>query len=349
MINKGHVLDVQSMRIWHLSPIQAIYVRIRGMKLLDVSLEDIDLKDERFRISYHFDLEKLLFSIKKMGLVCPLFIVKRKGPRYVVLSGWKRVLACVELSFTHVPAFLYEEKNDGRAFLLSLYENWAIRNFNILEKAEILRKLQAFIGDEKKIVKQFFPLLGIPATLSYFDLYLKIGGLDSKWKRIIFEKKIPLTSAHILTEFSPEDRERLIPLIEPMGLNKLKQFLEDLFELSKKTGDLPETILSNPKIQSFIRNDKLSSLQKAEKIRALLRTKRYPHLEAWKHTFTTSLKKARLAKYVVFDSPSFFEDGQFDMTFSLKDKEAFQKRLAKLQDLVSDDALFSIFKSYPDE
>lgn len=319
------------------------------MKLFDVSLDELDLQDERFRISYHFDLEKLLLSIKKIGLVYPLFVVKRRGPQYVVLSGWKRVLACFELSLTHVPVFLHEEEDDCRAFLLSLYENWAIRNFNILEKAEILHKLNGFIGDEIKIVRQFFPLLGIPATLSYFDIYLKIAGLDSLWKKIIYRKNIPLTTVHLLTEFAPEDRERLIPLIEPMSLNKLKQFLEDLFELSKKTGDLPETILSKPEIQSIIRNDKLSSLQKAEKIRALLRTKRYPHLEAWRQSFTTSLKKARLSKHIVFDSASFFEDGQFDVTFSLKDKEAFQKRLARLQYLVSDDALFSIFKSYPDE
>ena len=319
------------------------------MKFLDVTLEDIDIQDERFRISYQFDLKRLLHSIEKIGLVCPLVVVKRRGPRYVILCGWKRVLACIELSLTRIPVILYEDEDDYRAFLLSLYENWAIRNFDILEKAEILRILNAFIGDEKKIVRQFFPLLGIPETLSYFDIYLEIAGLDSKWKKIIYEKKIPLTSAHLLTEFAPEDRERLIPVVEPMSLNKLKQFLEDLFELSKKTEDLPRTILAKPEIQSVVRNDKLSSLQKAEKIRVLLRTKRCPHLEAWKKSFTSSLKKAGLSKHVVFDSPSFFEDGQFDVTFSLNDKEAFLKRLAKLQDLASDDALFSIFKSYPDE
>ncbi len=313
------------------------------MKLLDVSLDDIDPQDERFRFSYHYDPEKLLLSLKEIGLVSPLVVVRREGPRYILVSGWKRVFACCELSLSRVPVFLLEEDDDCRAFCLSLYENLAIRNFNLLEKAEILCKLNGFIKDEKKVVKRFFPLLDIPATLSYFDIYLKIAGLDSLWKKIIYEKKMPLPSAHLLTEFAPEDRERLIPLIVPMSLNKLKQFLEDLSELSKKTGDLPKTILSTPEIQSVTRNDNLSSLQKSDKIRALLRTRRYPQLSAWKKSFVTSLKKARLSKDVVFDSPSFFEDGEFGVTFSLNDKEAFQKRLAKLQDLVSDEALFSIF------
>ena len=318
------------------------------MKFLDVPLNDIDLQDERFRFSYHFDLEKLRFSIKQIGLVCPLIVVKRGGPQYVILSGWKRVLACHELSLTHVPVFPIHEELDYTAFLFSLYENLALRNFNILEKAEIVDKLNGFIGDEIKIIKQFFHLLDIPATLTYFDIYRKIARLDSAWKKTIFEKKIPLSSIQILTEFTPEERAPLLPLILPLNANKLKQFCEDLYELSKKTGDSAKILLSSPEIQAVSRNDKLSSLQKAENIRSMFRAKRYPTLTSWKKTFDTSIKKARLSKNVTYDSASLFEDGEFNVTFSLKDKEILQKRLAKLQDLLSDEDLFSLFKSYPD-
>jgi len=318
------------------------------MKLLEVPLDDINQKDERFRFSYHFDLHKLLISIKKFGLVCPLVVVKRDESKYVLVSGWKRVLACLELSLTHVPVYLLDEQDDCRAFLLCLYENWAARNFNILEKAEILLNLNGFMGNEKKIVKHYFPLLDIPATLTYFDTYLKIALLDPTWKKIIFKKKIPLASVQLLTEFSPEDREPLLPLVLPLNVNKLRQFLEDLYDLSKKTGDSPKVLLSAPDILSVSQSENLSSLQKAEKIRSLLRAKRYPTLSSWKKSFDTSLKKARLSKEVDFDSASFFEDGEFTVTFSLKNKRAFQKRLSKLQDLISDEDLFSMFKSFSD-
>jgi len=318
------------------------------MKLLEVPLDDINQKDERFRFSYHFDLKKLLISIKKVGLVCPLVVVKRDSPKYVLVSGWKRVLACLELSLTHVPVYLLDEKDDCRAFLLCLYENWAARNFNILEKAEILLKLNGFVGDEKKIVKQFFPLLDIPATLTYFDTYLKIAQLGPTWKKINFKKKIFLASVQLLTEFSPEDRVPLLPLILPLNVNKLKQVLEDLYDLSKKTGDSTKVLLSAPEILSVSQSENLSSLQKAEKIRSLLRAKRSPTLSSWKKSFDTSLKKARLSKEVDFDTASFFEDGEFTVTFSLKNKQAFQKRLSKLQDLISDEDLFLLFKSFSD-
>jgi hypothetical protein len=318
------------------------------MKLLEISPDDLDLKDERFRFSYHFDPGKLLQSINKIGIVCPLVVVKRDDPRFVILSGWKRVLSCIELSFRAIPVFLLQEDDDCRAFLFSLYENLAIRNFNILEKAGILHLLDGFIKDEKKIVKQFFPLLDIPATLSYLDIYLKIARLDPVWKKMIFDKKMPLTAVKLLTEFTPQDKEKLFPLILPLSLNKLKQFMEDLFELSKKTGRSPGTLLSMPEIQAVFQDDNLSSLQKAERIRSILRTKRYPTLSSWKKSFDASLRKARLSKEVAFDAPSFFEDGEFAVTFSLKNKEDFQKRLAKLRDLASDEDLFLVYKRFID-
>ena len=319
------------------------------MELVEVSPKDIDIEDDRFRISYHFDLEKLLLSIKKIGIVFPLIAVARENSRYVLVSGWKRIFAAFELRLPKVPTYFLEENDDGRAFLFGLYENWTVRNFDILEKAEIALKLVGFIGDEKKVVEQFFPLLYIPATLSYLDMYGNIARLDRAWKRIVFDKKMPLPSVQLLTECAPSDRESLLPWIRPMNRNKLQQFLEDLIELGKRMDKSPAAILAAPEIQELSRAGHLSPLQKAERVRALIRRKRYPTLSSWKKSFDLALKKARLSRDVVFDAPSFFEDGEFAVTFSLKSKQDFQKRLARLQDLASDESLFQIFERFFDE
>jgi hypothetical protein len=281
------------------------------MKFLEVALGDIDFQDERFRYSYFYDLAKLRLSIEKIGLINPLVVVKRNKLKYVLVSGWKRVLACRELSTTPIPVNVIEEQDDFRVFLFSLYENWTIRNFSILEKAEILFKLKNFLRDERKIVKDYFALLDIPANLSYFDLYHKIALLDPHWKKIILDKKIPLSSVQILCEFTSEDRDMLIPIVLPLNLNKLKQLSEDLYELSKKTGDSPKIILSSSEILAISQNNDLSSMQKAEKIRSVIRALRYPNLSSWKKDFERSVKKALLSKDVAFNAESFFEDGEF--------------------------------------
>lgn len=318
------------------------------MKCLTVPLHDIDIQDERFRFSYHFDLEKLAFSIKQIGLISPPLVMRRGDDPYVIVSGWKRIEACLRLKITHIPAYLVDEQDDFRVFLISIYENWAVRTFNILEKAEILLKLKSFVKDEKIIVRDFFPLLGIPVNLTFLDIYLKIARLDPAWKKIVYEKKIPLSSIQVLTEFTPEDRERLLPLILPLNMNKLKEFCQDLYELSKRTGDSPRVLLSAPEILSVCRAEKLSSLQIAEKVRSLVRLKRYPTLSSWKESFHISLGKTRLTEDVTFDTSSFFEDGEFSMTFSLFDRDDFRKRISKLKELEADEDLFSLFKNDPD-
>ena len=318
------------------------------MELFDIAPGDIDVADDRFRISRHFDRDRLLLSIDKIGLVSPLVVVEREDSRFVLVSGWKRILACLELSLPQVPVFRLEEDDDSRAFLFALYENASIRNFDILEKAEIVQKLVGFEEDEKKIVRQFFPLLDIPSTLSYLDHYLKIARLDPSWKKVVFDKKMPLPSVLLLAEFTPREREQILPLVLPLGSNKLKQFLEDLFELSRKTGDPVEAILTSPGIKTVSNTDYLTPLQKADRVRRLLRERRYPTLSPWKKTFDASVRKARLSGETTFDAPSFFEDGEFSVTFSLKDKKDFQKRLAKLQELASDENLFSMVKRFFD-
>jgi hypothetical protein len=52
---------------------------------------------------------------------------------------------------------------------------------------------------------------------------------------------------------------------------------------------------------------------------------------------------------VVFDSTSFFEDGEFAVNFNLRDREAFRDRIAKLEKLVAEEGLFSWVKGSFDE
>ncbi|MDH5743410.1 MAG: ParB/RepB/Spo0J family partition protein [Candidatus Aminicenantes bacterium] len=317
------------------------------MNLRQISLDVIDLKDERFRFSYHFDLDRLLLSVKEIGLVNPPVVINRES-RFILVTGWKRFFTCLELSLTPLPVFILEQDDDFKAFLFSLYENLTHRDFDLLEKAEILRLLKGFIKDEKQLVKDYLPLLGIPATLPYLDLYVKISQLESRWKKVIYEKKMSLASVELLTEFDVLERELLLPLILPLSQNKQKQILDDLIQISRKEEISLKKILATQEIQPVLKSEKLTPLQKAEKIHILLRKERYPSLSAWKESFDASLKRACLSKEVTVESSSFFENGEFSVSFSLRDKEEFSKRLAKLEKLISDEALISLFKRLPD-
>jgi ParB-like chromosome segregation protein Spo0J len=311
-------------------------------------IDQIDLGDDRFRISYFFHLDKLLLSVKKIGLIYPLVITQRKN-RFILVAGWKRLAVCRKLSLTSVPVFTLHEKNDVKVFLFCLYENLSHRDFSLLEKAEILSKLKGFGMDEKLVVRNIHPVLGIPATLSLFDVFLKISKLKSDEKRIIQESKMPLGIVQLLLDFDTTERKRLLPLLSLLSQNKRKQMLEDLRDLKEKEEVTVDKIFSTPGIHSILSKYKLSSLQKADEVRLYLRKKRYPTLTRLMKTVQTSLKKNRLSNAVTVDPSSVFENGEISVRLCLSDKQQCESRLRGLQKLISDNELLSLFKNISDE
>lgn len=313
------------------------------MKTILLPIDKIYLKDERFRISYHFPQDELLFSLKKIGLINPPIVTLRSN-RFILVSGWKRVLACLKLSISSIPVFVLEEEDDLKAFKTTFYDNLATREFSLLEKSEILKRLKKFGEKDKEIVKQYLPLLGIPATLVHFDTYLIFSQFRPELKNIIHKKKMPYSSLEMLAEFNPHERELVLPLILPLGQNKQKEILEDLQFVSKKS-DIPiEKILGSEEIQDILVSERLSHVQKADKVRRLLKRKRYPLFFALKESFDSSLKKMQLPKEIKVSPSPFFEDEEFSVTFSFKNKEEFRKRLLKLQELNTKEEFFELFK-----
>ena len=121
------------------------------MKIQQVPLENLYLQDERFRISRFFSFDRLILSIKEIGLVHPPLVTWRDN-LLIPVTGWKRILACLELSFSPIPVVCLDEPSDLKVFLKAFYENLAIREYSLLEKAEILKKLKHFGENEKSII-----------------------------------------------------------------------------------------------------------------------------------------------------------------------------------------------------
>jgi hypothetical protein len=313
------------------------------MKTEQLALQKISLEDERFRTSYHFSLEKLKLSLKKIGLLHPP-LVTRRDKRFILVSGWKRVLACRELSFSTVPVDMIEEKDELQTFLIAFYENLSARDFGLLEKAEALSRLRKFGEDETKIIRHYLPLLGIPQTLSHLDTYLAFSGLDPGVKKAAHEKNMPFPVLKLFSEFTSEEQRLLLPFILPLGQNKRKAILEDFMEISRRN-DIPmKNLILSEEIQAIQSTDELTPLQKADKIRLLLRKQRYPVFSSWKDSFDSLLRRMRWPDEVSVDPSPFFEDENFTVTFTFQDQEQFRSNLKKLEELSSKDEFVQIFK-----
>jgi ParB/RepB/Spo0J family partition protein len=313
------------------------------MKRENLALKKIFLKDERFRISYYFDLEKLVASIREIGLLNPPLVTRRNG-RFILVSGWKRVMACLNLSLSPIPVLVVEGKGELETFLIAFYENLATGEFSLVEKAEIMARLKKFSEDEKKIVRHYLPLLDIPPTLSHLDSYLAFSQFEPELKKFIHEKNLPFSLAELFLEFSTPERKRLLPLVLPLSQNKMTEFLESLKEISRRD-ELPvQKILASKEAKDILGSRRLSSLQKADRVRLVLRKKRYPTLSSWEESFDSLRKKLRWPGEITLSPTPYFEERRLSVAFNFENQEEFKASLLKLEELASKREFSELFK-----
>ena len=308
-----------------------------------IPIKKIFLRDERFRISYYFPLHKLKLSLKRIGLINPPLVTTRDG-RLVLVSGWRRVLACRELSFPSIPVYFVEDGDELQTFLLAFYENLSTREFSLLEKAEILTRLKKFGEDEKTIIRHYLPLLDIPSNIFHFETYLTFAQFETDVKKAIYEKNMNYTSVQLLTECTPQERVSLLPLIMPLGQNKTKELLEDILEISKRDSIPVREILSRKELADIWKSGNLSLLQKADKIRVLLRRRRYPKLFSWKDSFDSLLTRMKWPEEIMIKPCLFFEEEDLTVSFTFKDKEGFRNSLHKLNELLTKKEFSKLFQ-----
>jgi len=313
------------------------------MKKENLSPDEIYLKDERFRISYYFSLQRLMDSLRKIGLINPPLVTVRNG-RFILVTGWKRVLACLQLSFASIPVEVSGVDDDLQNFLIAVHENLATREFSLIEKAEIIGKLKTLGVKKNEVIRNYLPLLDIPANSSFYELYLSLAGFEPELKEVIHKKDIPLSVLQIFSELKPEAQKLVLPILLPLGQNKQKEILEDLLEISRRENIGVENILQNEEILSIQGLEKLSPLQKADTIRSFLRKRRYPSFSRWKESFDSSLKKMRWPKEIALKHTPFFEDEDMSVTFSFKNKKEYEENVEKLKQMASKKEFSKLFR-----
>ncbi len=299
-----------------------------------LDLGQLSLEDTRFRISEFFSSDRLAVSIKKIGLLHPLLVTARED-RLVLVSGWKRLSACLELGVGRIPALILHEPDDLTAFLFGLSENLAFREFTLLEKAGIVDRLHAFGMARSRIMRDILPILQVPPTAFYLEGLFLISRLDASAKKLIAGKNLPFPVARQLAEFDAKDLQKILPLLLPLGQNKQKEVLENLLEISKMRNISVGRILARPGLRVILQSSKWPPGQKSERIRAALRKERFPVLTSWEDAFQSALRELGWPRNVSLEAAPFFETDKLEASFRFKDEREFKDRLRQLLDISS--------------
>jgi hypothetical protein len=287
----------------------------------DISYDLIDFDDEYFKISLESELGELVDSIKRYGILnYPL--LKFNDGRYIIVSGFKRLMASLALGENHGLCRIIDD-DELTCAEISIIENSLNRSLTIIEQIKSINLLKKYVdGDSDHFFVMICRLLRIPQNKKFVQKLMMISTLPESLLTLVNNEVVSLSVAVELVTFDEETLPQFVFLFSQfkVSLNKQKELLVLIRELSKigmkRQKEVLDEVISlfHDEIQ---KNPDKNSVFKI--IRNSLYTKRYPSIDKEIKKCESLLAKLNLPEGIKFVLPDFFEGRACQMTIQFKD------------------------------
>ena len=200
--------------------------------LQTVLLADVVSTDTTFRITTRTEMDNLVLSIRKLGLMhAP--VLKSNPPGYSIVCGFRRVAACRNLGWRRIPAIVLRQDFDFFEMAqMAIADNALQRPLNLIETSRAW-KLLTKADTEKEALLAAATALGLPLSPSIVPKLKKVGDLPRSIQEAILANVVDLSMALELDRFAPEDGNVLLGIFKQLkvGLNRQRELLSMLDEI----------------------------------------------------------------------------------------------------------------------
>ena len=299
--------------------------------LKTVLISDLDQEDRLtdFSINPTGCPEKLLDSIKEIGIRHPISICSANKP-YKIISGHKRVQAAIKSGLKNIPAFLVPTMDD--ALVLNLKENFALRHYSDIEKGRILNQLISEGIQEETIIDLYMPLLELERSKKIFDNLSSVKKIGPGLQKQLHQSKVPVKIFQVFFSWDAENQkaaENFFSVTRP-GVNKWRNLLELIEEISIRDGISPKDIFSSPEIQETLNEKDLTPAQKYDRIHEGLRDKRYPVFSDLKKQVARALDEIKLDDKTRFRYLETFESDEMKLELKFRNERELSQQVEKI-------------------
>jgi len=302
-------------------------------QIKQIQVSQINIKDVLFKISSHSDSTKLCKSIKFAGLInYPLLLPH--GPEYIIVCGFKRIQACIDLGFSSINArVLKPDCSTWDCVVYSVCDNSLERDLDILEQSRALLLLKTHIPSGCSLTESAIKL-GLPANSDIIKKTLKLCQMPQIIQKGLLNKTIPLAIALQLDKMDKDDAKSFANFCNrlKMSLSKQREILNLMEEISKR--DNIKNLLNTSEIQKHVNNEDLDNNQKVNNIRSWLKQKRFPNYTKADLQYNSLLKKLGFEKSMKFIAPAFFEGNNFSIHLSFSKLDQLKKQIEILYNAI---------------
>ena len=298
-------------------------------------LSDIDFDDRTFPFSYGLLPARLETSISITGLLHPpLLVTGEKGLK--IVCGRRRLEAIRKSAdgVGKIPVYMAENSSYAELFRQALWENLAIREFNLVETADIyIAALGIFAPDE--VEKEIMPALKLPLRPRFRRRCQAIAGFSRKLRDLLAIGSVDAETADLLREWSADERTALTDLIAESGLrrNKLREVVSRLDDLARRDEVSPLELLPAVRAAALGENGRIN----VESLRSHLKARLYCHLTAARREFAARQENFSWPANLRLEPPPDFEGGEYRLSFTFTGSKEWEKTCAKLNSIASEE------------
>jgi len=176
-----------------------------------------DPNQPRSSVNTDGDRDRLLVSIKAIGLQQPLAVMRLKGDKYKLIDGHRRYRCAKELGVKDVPCHVYPELPVGEMERVRYEVQNNRRPWKPLERADALARIKKVTGKGSKEIAE---LLFVSETL--VSNSLKLNKQREDYKKLMEQYDLPISYQ---VEFV-----KLLPKLRPIEEFEIDEIVSILFE-----------------------------------------------------------------------------------------------------------------------
>ncbi len=297
------------------------------MEMKTIPLNDIDLNDRRFCISYPLEDEALTESIREIGIVQPALLLNASP--LIVITGFRRLASAKKLGLANIPAMIKKARAD-EALLLSIHDNLG-RGLNTVEKAYALEKM-AGAGFPRQKIFGVMALLSLKPHEKVLGSFIAIANEGRPLQDLIVRRGASMKSIEYLLKFDAREREGIISLLSPLHITDslLREILEMFILMKIKKGAVD------------LRG--LRGASDGRDLKARLKKKNYPILSSMEKKFLAMKQRCALPPHVDIKVDPFFEKEYIDILLKIKSEKDVRAAMEKLKAILEDGHIRSILE-----
>ncbi len=316
--------------------------------LCEINISDIDLKDERYKISPGLeDITFLAQSIKKIGLMTPPVVRPMNNHKFIIISGFNRIRAICHNNERKVVVYQTDkEASDYPCLLIAIAALAFKRLLTPVETIISIKRLSEFL-DKKEIAKISTAVFNMQLNEGFIGDLLNIGSLPNPALELIQTGNLSLKSAKKISNLDKETALYFLDIFSKIKASASVQYeiVQNILEIAARDGLHPKSLFHAMKPPNPLYDETLDTVLRTHNFRTMVFDQRYPTLSKTRQIVQDKITSIKLPGTIKLTPPENFESRKYSVSFTVKNHGEFHQNIQHLTEALENRTLQEILNS----